>query len=98
MKTDYKTALTNWLDRCQDIVNKGSIAINKPVLTLDKGGRKYDKILAVENQTFAFCFIDKKTGDVLKVATYSTPAKHARGNIYQIGNEGVDAYGALYLK
>jgi len=29
----------------------------------------------------AFCFIDLTNGDILKAASWSAPAKHARGNI-----------------
>lgn len=95
---DYTTALNEWLKRAQNIVNEQSIAITKPILKISNKGIKYDKILSVSNQTFAFCFIDKSNGDVLKVASYNTPAKHARGNIFEIGKEGVNSYGAYYLK
>ena len=58
------------------------------------GGRKYIKI---ERGSSVFCFIDAKTGDVLKAASWNAPAKHARGNIFEVGKEGVDKYGAHYL-
>ena len=57
-----------------------------------------------------FCFIaaddsttktlgSVKKGDVLKAAGYKTPAKHARGNIFNTdeGMGGVGVYGANYL-
>jgi hypothetical protein len=49
--------------------------------------RKYIKINKVEvchdgsRRSSIFCFIDSKTGDIFKPATYKAPAKHARGNI-----------------
>ena len=50
-------------------------------------GRKYAKIISSsgENQNFAFCFIDRKTGEVYKPASWKSPAtKHVR---YTITNE-----------
>lgn len=52
-------------------------------------GRKYAKIISssgdISNQNFAFCFIDRKTGEVYKPASWKSPAtKHVR---YTITNE-----------
>ena len=50
-------------------------------------GRKYAKVISSsgENQNFAFCFIDRKTGEVYKPASWKSPAtKHVR---YTITNE-----------
>ena len=45
-------------------------------------------------------FIDKLTGDVLKPATYKAPAKHARGNIFDVDNglRTCNHFGPGYLK
>ena len=59
-----------------------------------KTGRKYIKILSEHGGVY--CFIDAN-GDVLKAASWNAPAKHARGNIFEVGKEGVDKYGAHYL-
>ena len=45
-----------------------------------KFGRKYAKLLA-NNGGSAWGFVDMATGDLLKAAGWSAPAKHARGNI-----------------
>jgi hypothetical protein len=47
----------------------------------------------------AFCFIDRATGDVLKTASWKSPAKGVRGNIYG-GPEkfGLTDYGAVYFR
>jgi hypothetical protein len=54
----------------------------------------------VEREGSAHCFVDKETGDVLKAASWSKPAKHARGNIfnpdYGLGNMG--PHGPAYLR
>ncbi len=59
-------------------------------------GRKYAK---VERANAVYCFINLENGDVLKAATYSSPAKHARSNIYDadFGVSGVNEYGANYI-
>lgn len=65
-------------------------------------GPKYIRVIAKEGNRiggYAFCFVDKTNGDVLKPASYKGPAKHARGNIFNEDNGlgGVTAYGAAYL-
>ena len=52
-------------------------------------GRKYWKIFSYEyddykgeyKQSSINCFVDKKTGDVFKPASYNKPAKHVRYNL-----------------
>lgn len=59
-------------------------------------GRRYWKIL---RDNSAYCFVDRTNGDILKAATWKTPAKHARGNVL---NEdplnAVTEYGAVHLR
>lgn len=46
----------------------------------------------------AWAFIDKTNGDILKPASWSAPAKHARANIYNKDTWGnVTSYGPKYL-
>ena len=45
-----------------------------------KFGRKYAKLLS-NNGGSVWAFVDMITGDLLKAASWATPAKHARGNI-----------------
>lgn len=86
----FNSALKDWLARAQKIATDTSLRI-------DPRGKKYIRIYSMGPGRGAFCFIEKATGDVLKAASWEAPAKHARGNIYQIGKEGVDKYGAHYL-
>ena len=59
-------------------------------------GRKYAKVL---DDHGVYCFVDRKTGDVLMAASWSAPAKHARGNIYAADPlAGVDKFGAVYRR
>ena len=63
-----------------------------PTLEASSGGR-YMRIAAVErgadgkvNSRSAHTFVDKTTGDVLKPASWKTPAKGARGNVHDEHN------------
>lgn len=46
------------------------------------------------------CFVDKTNGDVLKAASWKTPAKHARGNVFDAANGlgSMGEYGPAYLR
>ena len=44
-------------------------------------GRKYWKIMMINNQESVHAFIDKKTGDVYKPASWRGPAKIVRYNL-----------------
>jgi len=46
-------------------------------------GTRYMKVIRGSS---VHCFVDKKTGDVLKPHNWKAPAKHARGNIYDEQN------------
>lgn len=45
-------------------------------------------------------FIDNVTGDIYKPASWQTPAKHSRGNIFNsdFGAGALTAYGVIYLR
>lgn len=60
-------------------------------------GRRYIKVV---RDTSAWAFIDKTNGAVLKVASWSAPAKHARGNIFDDFNglKLIGPYGPAYLR
>lgn len=65
-------------------------------------GKKFIRIVAVNqshNGKSAWAFVNKENGDILKPAGWNTPAKHARGNIYQPDSwKSVSQYGPAYLK
>jgi len=67
-------------------------------------GKRYIKVCTGIEETSkvgsSYCFIDKTNGNVLKPASWSSPAKHARGNIFDADN-GLDCcgpYGVTYLR
>ena len=53
---------------------------------LDSSGRKYHKVFMYINgqRVSIHAFIDKKTGDVFKPASFKAPAKGARYNVLNI--------------
>lgn len=70
-------------------------------------GRKYAKVVSSNkggNHNSVFCFIDRKTGDVYKAATWKAPAKHVRYTLtdeesaQELAHKS-DAYGSfLYMR
>jgi hypothetical protein len=78
-----------WFDKAKTIAGKILGVIE---------GKRYFKI--VEKDGGVFAFIDKNNGDVLKPASWSAPAKHARGNIFAPdgGINCVGKYGIAYLR
>ena len=58
-------------------------------------GKKFIRIVKVDNQESAFCFIDRASGDILKCAGWSARAKGARGHISN-GAADLTPYGASY--
>ena len=81
-----------------------------PTLEITKGGKRYIKLVAGENDPVTgeprphnrsvHSFVEVATGDIFKAASYKAPAKHARGNIYR-GNGAealTDVGGVRYLR
>lgn len=66
-------------------------------------GKKYARIVKTdekgENRS-AWAFIDLTNGDILKPASWKTPAKHARGSILEpdFGVSKITPYGPAYLR
>ena len=85
------------------IVNHlNSIGTYQHVVTV---GPKYARIAAIIRGNLAsqsvVCFVDMMTGDVLKPASWSRPAKHPRGNV-NAADAGLGAFDAngnvIYLR
>jgi hypothetical protein len=105
---DFESALQRWLEGAQAIITQNHKRLypdsqfEPDALTVERGLR-YTKIVITTNggkgQRSVHAFIDRN-GDVLKPASWKTPAKHARGNIYDEsdGLASMSPYGPAYLR
>jgi len=62
-----------------------------------ENGRRYVKVIV---GTSVYAFLDKTNGNVLKPASWKSPAKHARGNIFK-ADSGLNCcgpYSVAYLR
>lgn len=96
----------NWLHSCQNMVEsnfKQRFPNVEPSILIFNRGRRYTKIVEVreggKGQQCVFAFIDRN-GDVLLPASWTAPAKHARGNIFDDDNGlgSMTPYGPAYLR
>lgn len=104
MKWSDVLRIQSFLAGCQQIVRKHHEEhfpiLSVPVLSLERG-RRYVRIVSTgSGHRVAWAFVDTTNGDVLKVATWKAPAKHARGNIYDDANglKHIGPYGPAYLR
>lgn len=96
--TDHR--VIKFVEAAQKIVTKHYAGGPTDCVLTIKNGRKYAKIIATAyGQSHVYCFVNRENGDVLKAASFKTPAKHARGSIYadDFGASSVNAYGAHYI-
>lgn len=95
--TPITPAFISWFQKIRHLVET-----ERPNSQLSyKDNIKYIKIINTSyGSRSVFAFINKSNGDVLKPATWATPAKHARGNIFD-GSNGMKfmtVYGPAYLR
>ena len=89
----------SFFSSCQKMIleyyTKNFPSCNETTLEISSG-RRYIKITKGSG---VWAFVDKTNGDVLKPASWSAPAKHARGNIFDEYNgiANVGPYGPAYL-
>ena len=77
MKNDYKA----WADRGPDPHGHRASMYEDFCNSLDYTiGKKYIKVIQEDSSVHAF--IDRKTGDVYKPASWKAPAKHVRFNLF----------------
>jgi hypothetical protein len=91
----YEQYRSAFISKCQELLDdhnrNNSYRWNswETEITINNG-RKYDKLITENISTDSgdrsnrrvFAFIDKTNGDILKPATWNSPAEHNRGNIY----------------
>lgn len=98
---DFLKALNEALFK-MDSTSYPSLTVDGPYRTITaKPGRKYIKLVSESSGSKSvFCFLDFD-GNIYKAASWSAPAKHVRGSLfddnYSIG-KGLGMYGAAYIK
>lgn len=98
---DFDTALASFVEGCKRITGehytKNFPKLSPPTWQVD---RLQKRVRISQPGHGVHCFIDIATGDVLKAASWSTPAKHARGNIFDEHNglNRMGPYGPAYLR
>lgn len=94
--------IQKFLALCQHIVDREyGTGDQRHVLSVDPNGKRYTRIVTAAvngSSRSVYCFIDTTNGDILKSASWKTPAKGARGNILaeDEGMRRMTAYGAGY--
>lgn len=78
---------------------KNSPSANVDV-TFSEGGRYNKVIISTWGSRSVHSFVDRISGDILKASSWTAPAKHARGNIFDAdsGRSALSAYGVKYLR
>lgn len=97
---EFKAALQTYVQGCKQITEEHRRK-NYPNVSPDEWRLDWGKVrVRVVQQNSAHSFVDMATGDVLKCAGWKSPAKHARGNIYDEKNGlgSMEPYGPAYLR
>jgi hypothetical protein len=94
--SQFKSWFKGITDICDTYMAKNFPNNPKDVMAFSEG-RRYIRITRGGS---AHAFIDRKNGDVLKPASWKAPAKHARGNIFDVDNglKFMGPYGPAYLR
>lgn len=104
---DFEQAIFTFVKGCQELVSGRdkqyeNVQFNTQLTYDMKKARRYVRIVKSDDfgATSVYCFVDKTNGNVLKADGWKSPAKHARGNIYDEYNglRCMGAYGPAYLR
>ena len=85
---EFDKKFDEFLEGCQKIVDEGMRNYKWENKLITKKGSKYIKIISEDvgmgnsNSRRVWGFIVKSNGDILKEQSWSRPAKHNRGNIF----------------
>ncbi len=84
---NFTAALETWLVKAQASVDSSTWRKGQK-LSLESGRRYVRVVIGAGNDRSVYGFIDATNGDILKAASWKTPAKGARGNIYREESTG----------
>ena len=95
---DFNLAFEQFLKAAQAKVNEVYCS-GSNILTTEEGSKRI-RVVSNYYGKSVYCFVDKATGDILKAASWSVPAKGKRGSIYDPdhGASAVNEYGANYVR
>lgn len=104
-QADFDKSLSEFLAYVNDTLVK-YMQQSFPTLTPGKvdatHGQRYVRLVKSDSNggsRSAYGFVDKMNGDILKAASWSAPAKHARGNIFDKSTwKAAGPYGMAYLR
>lgn len=84
---NFDDKLSMFLYGAQGVIDKATRPGSSPSVLKAVDGNRYVKLVCLSGTgEYAWGFIDKTNGDVLKSATYKAPAKGYRGNIFNSDN------------
>ena len=106
-----KNKIEAWVERCQHLMDKyyakNFPSLCRQVLVIN-WGKRYAKIVRTETEDgktkpfskSVWAFVDMTNGNILKPASWKSPAKHARGNVEddQEGMGWIGPHGPAYLR
>jgi hypothetical protein len=102
MNIEFENAFQTFLAGCRKIYLDN---VTQTLIQKDLGytaGKRYYKVVTLrkDERESVWAFVDTQTGDVLKAASWSAPAKHARGNIFDPYNglKYIQWTGPMYLR
>lgn len=97
MEKTFFEAFNDWFQAVVKMINQHQSEINQYSAIELNEGRRYYKVVV---NGAAWAFVDKQNGDILKPASWNAPAKHARGNVFDMhgGLKHVSAYGPAYMR
>jgi len=101
MTDEFKVKFDVFLAGCQEVhddyIKRMEFSDAQRDVLDYKVGRRYVKVMKGHS---VHSFVDMKNGDVLKPASWSAPAKHARGNLFDANNglAGMTPFGPHYMK
>jgi hypothetical protein len=97
----YSIAIDNFVSVLQSALNKhyaNKFSSLKPPIVSVMRGKKYDKVILIGEQRMVYCFVDRKTGGLLKGNWKRVEDNRERGNVYNSNPlVGCNVYGLDYL-
>lgn len=103
---NFDSKLQEFVDYVQNMINKyfsDNYTCLVPCKISIMRGKRYVRIVRTSDggngQRSVFCFIDATNGNILKSASWKAPeTKNPRGNIFVSLSDGINPYGADYIR